>query len=765
MIKRLILITLTNFMLLSGSDFDINTFCSIVSGCDTEEYDGRVYFATDGGLVALDGEGGTIVYDIDDGLYKPDIFRIEKDFRGMIWAGHEDCSFSVFDPESKSAVYLNDIEQAGTFTLNSIFSSEKYIYAATSGLLSRYRFNNAFDKYEIADTNIMTGNVSDVFVFNATVYIALTDEISGTYAVRYISEDSQNINYLDNWNTVSGINVKVNSFVSSGEVLYALTDSGIYKIEDDSAVNEPVLFEKKLYSGKFHGGKFYSHSVQDGDGSPVVFVLNSDLSGIEEIVYGAYDSDPSAFHFTVSGQRIYSARDEGIFIFDLDTEEESQLIFNLPRMKGIKKAKITGSDKRLVYLANQKFSLMDMTDQIFSENIIPARASGDGATNILTRGDGLFVCTWGAGVNYFSFTGSTYEFIKNFSFGTPYIPSGIRYPVHPGIAEDSEGNVWITNWNDERPDSTIVIIDSNMNAKSSFLTSNFLTGYDIFVDMHKDRTWVWLGGANQFMNFKGGLAVGRIENSILNMNVIPVAEGITDIIKDNSGIVWIGTNNGLKYIDLNVSPSNPASLTIGNVSSVNTGPVSNFIHDIEVNNINEKWFATDKGVSVLSPDNREWRHYIPKYSNVGQDVPGTVIKTDMIDAEINDIEFDEEKGIAILSSENGLVFIEYGKIFKNEKVEKGGINTKPSPFINDGSSVMGFYFPDDGNNYNSAKIFDMKGFLIRGGDGSDGFDIQFGWDGRDNNGRIVSTGIYQIIAFNKEDPSKKITGKIAVVRK
>lgn len=765
MIKSLIILTLLNFIMLSGSDFGIRTYCSIVSGCDTEEYDGTVYFGTDGGLVALYSDGSSKVYDIDDGLYKPDIFRIEKDFRGKIWTGHKDCSFSVFDPDRRSAVYLNDIEQAGNYALKSIYSSEKFIYVATSGLLSRYRFNRTFDKYEIADTNTMTGNVTDVFVFNGIVYIALSDEISGIYEVKSIVEDSQNINFLDNWETLSGLSVKVNSFVSSGEYLYALTDSGLYRIDGNNVSGESVLIGKKLYNGKFSGGKFYVQSVQEGDGSSVIYQLNSDLSGTEVAVYGAYDSDPSAFQFTVSDQKIYSAREEGVFTYDPDTEEEVQLTFNLPRIKGIKKAKLAASNERLVYLANLKFSFMSIQDQIFSDDIISARATGDGATNILTKGDGLFICTWGAGVNYFYFSGTKYEYSRKLSFGTPYISSGVRYPVHPGIAEDFEGNVWITNWDDARPDSTIISIDQNLNVESSFVTANFLTGYDIFVDRHNDQTWIWLGGANQFLNFKGGLAVGRIENGILNMNVIPISEGITDIIKDKSDIVWIGTNNGLKYIDLNVSPSNPASLSIGNVSSVNIGPVSNFIHDIEVNNINEKWFATDKGVSVLSPDNSEWRHYVPKYSNVDQTVPGTVIRTDLIDAEINDIEFDEEKGTAILSSENGLVFIEYGKIFKTDKVEKGGINTKPSPFINDGSSVMGFYFPEDGNNYNSAKIFDMKGFLIRGGDGSDGFDIQFGWDGRDNKGRIVSTGIYQIIAFNKEDPSKKITGKIAVVRK
>ena len=75
---------------------------------------------------------------------------------------HPDCSITLFDPGRRTSVYLDDIEQAGVYALNNIFSSDEYVYIATSGLLARYRYNTSFGKYEIADLNSMTGNVKDV---------------------------------------------------------------------------------------------------------------------------------------------------------------------------------------------------------------------------------------------------------------------------------------------------------------------------------------------------------------------------------------------------------------------------------------------------------------------------------------------------------------------------------------------------------------------------------------------------------------------------
>ena len=118
-----------------------------------------------------------------------------------------------------------------------------------------------------------------------------------------------------------------------------------------------------------------------------------------------------------------------------------------------------------------------------------------------------------------------------------------------------------------------------------------------------------------------------------------------------------------------------------NLNTIQSGPIGNMIYDVEVNSIGEKWFATDGGISVLSADNDKWRHYVPLYCKDTPNVPGEIVHTGLPDKLINDIEFDENNGTAIIATYNGISVLEYGNIFKTGKVNKGDIQTKSYNFV------------------------------------------------------------------------------------
>ena len=750
--SKVIMLVLIMIVSLISAEIKCTTFCSITKGYDIKNYSGKLYFGTNGGMIYNSGSENAI-YDTDDGLYKPDVMKIEKDFRGMFWLGHDDCSVSVLDLAGKKVSYLNDIEQAGVYTLNGIFSSAKYIYVATSGLLARYKFNDTYKKYEISEINSMTGNVKSLLVVNGVIYAALPT------GLHYISEAAHNINYLSNWSVISGFaaGTIVNGFAINTDKLYVLTNNGLYLVSGSSAVKQAAFNNENLYFGIFDSTNFYVSLDQVG--ATVIKKISKEIAGIPEIIFGTEEPDTKVF--TVVNNTVYFTSSRGYSYYDVSNDTEYSMNFNVPKEKGIKKAVIDDASGNLVYLTSNKFSYMKMADDSFCETVYSARGS---STNMLAQDNDLYICTWGVGVNYFQLEGNDYVYKKNYSFGSP-VGVSTRYPVHPGIYEDPQKRIWITNWNDIDADSTVTVLNSSGVVERSFPLENFTCPYDIYLDRYNNQNWVWLGSSKQSFGGLNGLGVGIYDGQYLSVKAIPMSEGIIDIVRDDDNTVWIATNNGIKYIDLKISPTSPQSFSAAYITNVASGPISNFIYDAEVNNINEKWFATDKGISVLSSDNKAWRHYVPKYYSGSSTAPGEIIKTNLPDNVINDIEFDEKNGVAIISSDNGLSFIEYGRIFKSDKVKSGEIQTKPSPFINDGNSVMGFYFPEDGNIYDTAKIFDLKGMLVRGGDGGKELNIQLGWDGRDNSGKIVSTGIYQVIAFNKNDRTKNITGKIAVVRK
>jgi ligand-binding sensor domain-containing protein/putative methionine-R-sulfoxide reductase with GAF domain len=77
------------------------------------------------------------------------------------------------------------------------------------------------------------------------------------------------------------------------------------------------------------------------------------------------------------------------------------------------------------------------------------------------------------------------------------------------------------------------------------------------------------------------------------------------MVKDNSGFIWIGTQNGLSRFDGNSFDNfynNPAdSTTIG----------SNYIHSLFISRKNELWIGTESGISKYNTTKQEFSNYAP----------------------------------------------------------------------------------------------------------------------------------------------------------
>ena len=748
--KKTILMIFLSTILLIADVGDWKTFCSISQGNDLIFSNNNIYIATDGGLLEYNGTKSNI-YDTDNGLFKINTTAVETDFRSIIWAGHADCSISLFNENGNSIGFLSDIEDYGSFNLNRIYSSDNYVYVATDQILVRYSYNTTFNKYDVTDSSRMTGDISDIIVYEGIIYMSTAN---GVYV---ITENNQNIGYLDNWTLLSGFETStvVNKFLNIGDKVLALTSNGIYSIKEGVGVIKEAIEDgvNILWGSVYEDELYFTKSTGD-----IVFYKTDLLfSSVPEEIFRTTDSIAERFiivdniihYISKSGFSSYS-------IADLTTTDSN---FNLPKVKGIKKIKVVQNNSKLLYLVSNGFREFDILSEDFGEDFHTGSKLWQGIDLIEDNNNNIYVTTWSTGVFKFN---TDYVFEKRYTFGSaisapsPYYP----YATHPGISKDRIGNLWITNFGDVDQDSTIVKIGTNTEITQYKLPA-FNSPYSIYVD---NNDWVWLGSSSQQFNERDGLSVGKVNGNYLVINTFTGLGGIIDINKDSNNFVWIGTNEGIKYIDLNyANVDNPSEITLANIISIVEGPVGNMIYDIEISEINEKWFATDKGVSVLSSDNLQWRHYVPvSYKDDGQ-LNGTIIYSALPDNVITDIELDTKNGLAIFSSYNGITLFEDASLVNRDNVPSDEIVTIPSPFINDGTSIMTFIFHDE--KYNSVKIFDLNGKLIRGGVEKDAFSIINGWNGRDNNGNIVSTGIYQVIAYDNADPTIKIIGKIAVVRK
>jgi len=222
---------------------------------------------------------------------------------------------------------------------------------------------------------------------------------------------------------------------------------------------------------------------------------------------------------------------------------------------------------------------------------------------------------------------------------------------------------------------------------------------------------------------------------------------ILSMARDPDGIIWIGTDAGLNSYQ--PDPSGTNRRVFKHVGEL--GPIENKINQIFVDNYNNKWFATDGGLSVLIADRSPWEaaswvHYTPQNSGLPDKI-------------VNSVYVDPRSGAAYIGTESGLAI--FNGPFSEYKDAMDALTSGPNPFIISGQAR----FVIKNLAFNSrVKIFNLKGELIRELTTENGA-IQGSravWDGLDSRQTAVASGIYIFMAFNDEGMNG--SGKIAVVR-
>jgi len=227
------------------------------------------------------------------------------------------------------------------------------------------------------------------------------------------------------------------------------------------------------------------------------------------------------------------------------------------------------------------------------------------------------------------------------------------------------------------------------------------------------------------------------------------------IASDQDGYVWFGTVAGLNaYFN-------------GNIYDFREDyqPVGLKINAIFVDPENNKWFATDQGLSLLlsrgSPfDPNSWVHFVTKTSELtGQNIyftnlPSQEIRSVMVDPSTGDVYCTTMAGLAILRSNPFTTPLE------NLDQSKAGPN--PLQISEDKENYV--YFRNLTLN-SEIKILTSNARLVRVLNLKNSLDF-FGsfarWDCRNSDGRLVSSGVYLYLITDEVGNSK--SGKLLIIR-
>ncbi|MDZ7288796.1 MAG: ATP-binding protein [candidate division KSB1 bacterium] len=250
-----------------------------------------------------------------------------------------------------------------------------------------------------------------------------------------------------------------------------------------------------------------------------------------------------------------------------------------------------------------------------------------------SKGGNIWIGTDGGGVNYFERRTARFTAYR-FNPGNPH---SLRSDAILAIHEDARGRVWVGGYL-----AGLSLLDQSRRRFSHILHSKagrFPIKNDDVRDIYEDRhgdIWVATNGDGVFQFVQGDPANYHhyrsdprdIEHSLRNNHCLVVLE-------DSTGMLWIGTYNGLSMFDrqrslwTNYSADGPDSSHLSN----------NWIYCLCEDRQRRLWVGTAKGLNLLNRQTQTFRTF-----GVQDGLPGDII---------NGI-VEDNQGCLWISTNNGL---------------------------------------------------------------------------------------------------------------
>lgn len=321
---------------------------------------------------------------------------------------------------------------------------------------------------------------------------------------------------------------------------------------------------------------------------------------------------------------------------------------------------------------------------------------------------------------------------------------------------DVNGRTWIINWSDSPIGPALLAHlrpDEQSRDGSGF--ESFVAPFSVARQFRAlaidDNGTKWLG-ADVRVTSAAGLLYMNDHGTPTNFTddtwgVLNTGDNLLDnrqgaLVVDKLGELWIGTPRGVQVLVNPVSVVNsdarPVFRAIRAMADIS-------INAIEVDALNRKWIGTDQGLYLLSA---EGDAVLAKY---------TASNSPLVNDQIRSILAVHATGDIYIGTTNGLSRVSTEAVEPREGA--GTISVSPHPFILPASEPLRITgLPADAE----VKIFGAGMTLVRQFAAPGGAVAL--WDGRDNAGVAVPSGVY-VIAAGPVSGDVAVVGKVAVIRR
>ena len=740
------------------------------------------YCATGGGLLLYHNSTFEVLTTVN-GLYGIDLLSISKDSYNNIWIGGKSPFgfVQIYDNEKNSIdVFDYGLTEITKFFIGDSIALASFVDGQDLGLI-KWIYSNYQWSYRDIYRNFpfLIESINGVEILNQHIFLGTDNGL----LVGYLGENLKDPN---NWELVSNdYSSPIDAMRSTENGFTFISNQTIYSVIDDNdtfqyeqlEVQIPVGFSdflideedficgihnKKVYSQRnnfnpISTGKILYDIALDSQGN---LIIGSDL-GLIEINRNSYEkkiqipNSPATGKFSaikvLKDGRFVGASSKGLSIKDFD------------------------GWRNILEIKNENSNIINLSydfNSFISDTI--AYDFGDAVADIEEGPDGLVYCAiegtfpvlnnptrTGGGIIIIDIDNPDNVTVVDTSI-LGYYTSGSSnnpYMVVKDIEFDANGNLWVANTYVTNKNLPIHVRNTNNEWKSygSAETSVRISQSPISITFDSwSRVWVSAfkaEEANLGIYPDGGIFLLDYNGSPTQ----PLSFNWRSIIYNTT--VWslgMGYNNriyyltptGLNYYDIDAGPdpiirenlySYFPNISFGGGSEIKVDPLGNI------------WtISPTQGVHILLENTTYW----PDINGLRKS------NSPLLSDEVYDLDFDYQRKLAYIATSKGVSILRIP--FGDSYSDYNDLKIFPSPFLIPTHEKMIV----DGLMYNSSmKIMTLDGLVIRDINSS-GISVdgdQLFWDGKNNIGEYVASGVYLLAITNNS--GKNTFSKITVIKK
>ncbi len=688
-----------------------------------------------------------------------------RSFAGRIWSS---TSGGILNYNPSDGSFITYTKSEGLISQNlaaSCIASENELWAVSErGIINIYNKNSeTFSSLlSLYDPSNINRSVSGISSSGDTVFVY------GNFGVSLVNSKTKL--FIDTYSAFSNIAANYNIFsVLKDSLIYIGTNSGIIR-QKQGFVNlfDPNAWELIFPSTKMTGLAKFKSKIYASTGNTVfsfnyssktwteVITVSEGITGITGItasdtllyiiagsrIYGysgssvnqVYSRTNTVFrdYLDAGNDVFYAASNHGLIKISKDTSYT--FTPNMPAQNRYNDLSVdyggnlwiaTGNDVGGVGIMkfdgkNWKLINRDSNPEIKSDFYIDVHVAGNGK---------IYFGNWGNGLAELSSDGFRIFDVNN----TPMIgvPDAPSYLVIPGIASDSEGNIWCISRQSAGANCLYEYnpVSNEWNSYGNSLTNSRAVYTGLISDLN-DTKWTillqdGLVGLHYFNENLGGGYWGYLNESRgLNSSIVNC------VAVDNSGSIIVGTAAGINVLSTSIDYSKNRILVS---VSLPTPAILNFggqkINSIMIDPLDRKWIATDKGVSVLSSD---LFSILYTFNSSNSPLP---------EDQVTNMAINRNDGTVYLATKSGISAVKTNA--KQPSEDFSNIFVYPNPVIT-GEGVNQLHI--DGLTKNSElNIFTVSGKLIRK---IKVLNHPEAWDLKDEHGNLVPSGVYIIAGYD-----------------